>query len=320
MRKSIVWGLVAAGLLLLFYWLVLSLANSFDHAVQQWNQWWFWISLLVVGFGVQVGLYSYVRNEIRERKKNGVGGKLAATGGVSAGSMVACCAHHVVDVLPIIGLSATALFLAEYQQFFMVVGVVGNLIGIVYILEIIRRHELYQEGSTLEGMLRFDVTQLKRWVIVGSVAVLVFMFLGTYKTSEDREDVTQVASLIEGAAVVEAQASPEVALSSKTNTGGGLTVEVTSAGYVAGEPVRFEVIFNTHQGDLNFDLTKQSVLVDDAGNEYLPVEWQGGTGGHHLSGQLIFPSINSEATKITLVISDIYEVKERMFEWDLNSS
>ena len=317
-RKSIVWGLVASGLLLLFYGLVLSLANSFDHAIDQWEQWWVWISLLVVGFGVQVGLYSYVRNEIRERK-NSAGGKLAVTGGVSAGSMVACCAHHVVDILPIIGLSATALFLAEYQQFSMVVGAAGHLVGLVYMLEMIRKHELYQEGRRLKKMLQFDVTQFRRWVVMGSVAAVVFVFLGTYRTSRGQEEVVVVQKpLVTDKKIIEKPKDiAKVSLPSRSNTGGGLTIDVTPVSLEVDKPGQFNVKFTTHQGDLDFNLVEQAYLVDDKGNKYIATQWQGGTGGHHLSGQLIFSSIESEVTEVQLVINDIYGVKERVFEWDL---
>lgn len=253
--------------------------------------------------------------------RNGVGGKLVATGGVSAGSMVACCAHHVVDILPIIGLSAAALFLAEYQQFFMMLGVAGNLIGIVYMLEMIRKHELYQEGGTLEKVLQFDVTQLRRWVVLGSVTV--FVFLGVYEISRGQEVVVIQEPLVTDKKTVDKpqnQSQPVVGVSmpSKTNIEGGLTIEVTPVSLEAGKPVQFDVKLNTHQGDLSFDLNEQSYLIDDKGNKYLATQWQGGTGGHHLSGKLNFPSINSEATEITLVISDVYE-EERVFEWGLRS-
>ena len=61
----------------------------------------------------------------------------------------------------------------------------------------------------------------------------------------------------------------------------------------------------------------KSVLIDGAGSEYSPIGWQGGKGGHHLSGELIFPSLNSEVGNMRLVISDVYGVAERVFEWDL---
>jgi hypothetical protein len=56
--------------------------------------------------------------------------------------MAACCAHHIADVAPVLGLSAAATFLAQYQTAFMVVGLGMNMLGIgvmVYILLKARR-------------------------------------------------------------------------------------------------------------------------------------------------------------------------------------
>ncbi|MFZ3080423.1 MAG: hypothetical protein WA109_12145, partial [Bellilinea sp.] len=60
-------------------------------------------------------------------------------GATSTVAMVACCAHHAADVLPILGLTAAATFLAEYRTAFMVAGLASNLIGIIVILVTILR-------------------------------------------------------------------------------------------------------------------------------------------------------------------------------------
>jgi len=54
-------------------------------------------------------------------------------------AMVACCAHHVADVLPILGLTAAALFLAEYRIPFMIAGLGMTLLGIAFMLSILYR-------------------------------------------------------------------------------------------------------------------------------------------------------------------------------------
>ncbi len=60
-----------------------------------------------------------------------------ASGGMSTAAMVACCAHHVADVLPILGLTAAAAFLAEYRTAFMVVGLGMTIFGIIVMLTIL---------------------------------------------------------------------------------------------------------------------------------------------------------------------------------------
>lgn len=53
--------------------------------------------------------------------------------------MVACCAHHVADVLPIVGLSGLAVFLVEFRTPLMLFGLATNALGIVVMLRELRR-------------------------------------------------------------------------------------------------------------------------------------------------------------------------------------
>lgn len=64
---------------------------------------------------------------------------MGTSGGTSVTAMVACCLHHVTDVLPVLGLSAAATFLTRYQQPFMLVGLGMNITGIIVILSILLR-------------------------------------------------------------------------------------------------------------------------------------------------------------------------------------
>ena len=73
---------------------------------------------------------------------------MGACGGTSATAMVACCIHHVTDVLPILGLSAAASFLTRYQRPFMLTGLAMNLIGIGVMLFV-----LYRERQKLQPVL-----------------------------------------------------------------------------------------------------------------------------------------------------------------------
>lgn len=109
----------------------------------------------------------------------------------------------------------------------------------------------------------------------------------------------------------------KISLAVQTNAEGGLTINVTPLSFESGGPVRFDISFNTHQGDLNFDLMKQSLLTDDKGREHRPVEWKGESGGHHLTGELVFPSLDKSVKNVKLVVSGVYDVKERIFEWAL---
>jgi hypothetical protein len=138
LRRSIFAGLGgAAGLVFFYLILVTLLSGSWRHPLEELLTLKYWIGALVLGFGAQTALFYHIRKAMRLK---GRGGKAAAAGtGTSTVAMVACCAHHLTDVLPIIGLAGVALFLSEYKTAFLALGIVSNAAGIVIMLRIIRR-------------------------------------------------------------------------------------------------------------------------------------------------------------------------------------
>lgn len=104
-------------------------------------------------------------------------------------------------------------------------------------------------------------------------------------------------------------------LATKIDTQDGLSFEVVPLDFSPDKQVRLDVKITTHSGSLDFDPKVISTLEDDHGNQYAALDWQGsGPGGHHRSGTLLFPKLNSGAKKIKLIIEDAYI---RIFEWDL---
>ena len=137
MKRHVLIGIGAAVLLLLIYLGIITLAQGLSHAISQTQLLWYWVLALAAGFGTQAALYSYLRQGIRSK---GATASVATSGGVSTGSMVACCAHHFSDVLPLIGMAGLSIFLVRFQVFFIVMGVVSNVVGITIMLESIQRH------------------------------------------------------------------------------------------------------------------------------------------------------------------------------------
>ncbi len=143
--KRILWPLIAglAGSIFLagLYFGLVSWAESPQHALDLfWEERWIVIPI-IVGFGVQMALYTILKKRlfvpISDTWSSGV--ITGASGTTSALAMVACCAHHVTDVLPILGLTAAATFLAEYQTAFMLVGLITTYVGIAVMLYILIR-------------------------------------------------------------------------------------------------------------------------------------------------------------------------------------
>lgn len=155
--KPVLFGILGGLILLGFYFGIVSLAADFRHAVDELLTLWYWIVPLVVGFGVQAGLFAYVKGYAKVASASAKG-SIAASGGLSTISMAACCAHHVTDFLPLLGLSAAALFLTQYQTVFLTVGVVSNLIGINLMFRIIQKHGFYWEsGSWLNRLMALNL-------------------------------------------------------------------------------------------------------------------------------------------------------------------
>ena len=134
----IVAGLLGALFLASLYLGIVTLAQGWDHAVELFWQDKALIVPIIAGFGIQVGLYTFIRVGLHATAR-GMGTMTGAGGGTSSVAMVACCVHHVADVLPILGLTAAAAFLAAYRVAFMLVGLGTTLLGIGIMLVILFR-------------------------------------------------------------------------------------------------------------------------------------------------------------------------------------
>ena len=83
--------------------------------------------------------------------------------------MAACCAHHLTDVLPFVGLAGLAAFLAEYQLLFIIGGVLSNAVGIAIMLETIQRHGL----SRRLARVRWSMGRVKRGTMATAALGLI---------------------------------------------------------------------------------------------------------------------------------------------------
>jgi len=135
-------GILGASALFVLYLTIVTLAQGWQHAVELFEQDAWLVIPIMAGFGVQVGLYTYLRGMLRRGSRRSKM-MMGAGGGTSTAAMVACCAHHVADVLPLLGLSAAASFLAAYKIPFMLIGLAMNAIGIVIIWRVIRKEQRY---------------------------------------------------------------------------------------------------------------------------------------------------------------------------------
>lgn len=150
-------GLAGAIFLMAVYFGIVSWAESPQHAVDLFWQDREIVIPIILGFGVQMGLYTVLKKRLFVPVASaGPSGALTGAGGAtSTTAMVACCAHHVTDVLPILGLTAAATFLAEYQTAFMLVGLGMTFLGVLVMLFILfreRRRVLQHLELTTENL------------------------------------------------------------------------------------------------------------------------------------------------------------------------
>lgn len=139
-RLPILIGILGALALFSLYLTLVTVAQGWQHTIELFRQDAWLVIPIMTGFGVQVGLYTYLRGMLRRGSRSSKV-IMGAGGGTSTAAMVACCAHHVADLLPLLGLSAAASFLAAYKIPFMLIGLAMNLIGIVVIARAIRQEQ-----------------------------------------------------------------------------------------------------------------------------------------------------------------------------------
>lgn len=123
--------MLASGLLFGVYFAVLTLVSGWNFAEDQFSDFWYFIVSLAASFGIQIGLYAYLRNLIKGM--HGEGRVLGVTGTTSTAAMISCCTHYLANLLPILGTVGIVTFVAQYQVELFLVGLLFNLGGIVYI-------------------------------------------------------------------------------------------------------------------------------------------------------------------------------------------
>lgn len=147
-------GLLGALALVGLYLGIVTWAQGAEHALELlWSDRLF-VGLISAGFGAQVGLFTDLQLLQRAMARESVA--LAGAGtATSSIAMVACCAHHLADALPILGLSGLAVFLVDFRTPLMVVGFATNLVGIAVMLRQLARirggYRLVSRASAVAG-------------------------------------------------------------------------------------------------------------------------------------------------------------------------
>lgn len=143
---------------------------------------------------------------------------------------------------------------------------------------------------------------LKLIIILGSILAFIFLAVVIWGKGNSQKESSKIS-----------------VFETKTDNQGNVTLEVTPEKLGPSEAENiFEVKLNTHSVDLDFDFEKIMVLTDNLGNQYQAVRWEGGRGGHHLEGKIVFPKLKVGVQKVVLKIFALGGA-ERNFNWRIKS-
>ncbi|MFZ3011436.1 MAG: hypothetical protein WA060_00320 [Minisyncoccia bacterium] len=130
--KPVLYGILASLILLGVYFVVLTLVSGWSFTKEQFVDYWYFVVSLAVGFGIQIALYQYIKSLVHSGK--GMGKMVGVSGTTSTAAMISCCAHYLVNLVPILGVTGLATFAAQYQVKLFWVGIFFNVVGIVYMV------------------------------------------------------------------------------------------------------------------------------------------------------------------------------------------
>jgi len=135
--KATTMGVLATASLLGFYFLILSAVSDWAFTVDQFATFRYYIISLATGFGIQIGLFTYLRSAIHSHCSTGK--VVAVSGTTSTVAMISCCAHYLANILPVIGATGLITLVGQYQVELFWVGLASNAAGILYVTSKVAR-------------------------------------------------------------------------------------------------------------------------------------------------------------------------------------
>lgn len=138
--KPTFYGMLAVVILLGLYFTILTLISGWDFTLSQFSKFWYFIISLSMGFGVQIGLYVYLKNLVKSNRNEGK--VLGVTGTTSTITMISCCAHYLTNLIPMLGVVGIITVITQYQIELFWIGLFFNIGGILYMINQINKIKL----------------------------------------------------------------------------------------------------------------------------------------------------------------------------------
>jgi hypothetical protein len=157
--RPLIYGVIAAFVTIGFYLGLITLTSDWYNAIAQFSDYRWWLIALAAGLGLQVGLFTRTRQAMAAAHLKGAATGVAASGGISGVAMAICCSHYLAVLLPIIGLpflSTAVAGLERYQTQFFFLGVVSNLLGMLYIVWIMSKNNLLPNMPLIRQLIKND--------------------------------------------------------------------------------------------------------------------------------------------------------------------
>jgi hypothetical protein len=154
-KNPYVFGVSIGILVILFNLSIASIAEgSLQKGYQVFLSNGIFVYLIPLAVAIQMGLFRYHRN-ITTVNTSGSEKMGMAGSATSSLAMVACCLHHVSDLLPAVGfLLATSSFLTDHKDAIIFIGLIANLIGSLYIAKAIVRDRAIIADAKFKSMVK----------------------------------------------------------------------------------------------------------------------------------------------------------------------
>ncbi|MEK7537730.1 MAG: hypothetical protein AAB619_02020, partial [Patescibacteria group bacterium] len=171
-KRPLIAGIIATDALLALFVVLVTSISGWATTTSQFANYWYYLVPLAIGFGIQVGMYIYLREMAKRAMSKKV---MAVTGSTSTAAMISCCAHYLVNILPIISAAGVAAFIGQYQVKLFWVGIAFNLFGLAYIARqvvLARRHSVGKQ-TLPETPLVSDQLLINNAVVVAAFVIVI---------------------------------------------------------------------------------------------------------------------------------------------------
>lgn len=136
--NPVVFALCGLLIMLLLYFTILFLTTrDFWHPFSFFAEKWYLLPPMFLAFALQMFYLQKLRILLMENSLKMTSASVSS----NTVAMIACCAHHLADLMPILGLFGLAAFSTDYQDLFLSAGLLINLGGVFYIRGRLKKHQ-----------------------------------------------------------------------------------------------------------------------------------------------------------------------------------